>query len=174
MNVSTSCTCHCNWHWVKCRIWSLHTSKQPIFVRSHHTTRGECILGMHSPLVAKQKCILGMHSPLVAKAKVHTRYALSSGCMAATYENHQRSGAYQVCTFDSARQERLPFLCTPPSAITEYLNRYAHPLPEGHVDLHTRLRIAYLSNTRLDGADYRTSKKVCNQKFYGCYPVHST
>jgi hypothetical protein len=26
------------------------------------------------------------------------------------------------------------------SGITEYSNRYAHPLTKGHVDLHTRLR----------------------------------
>jgi hypothetical protein len=61
----------------------------------------------------------------------------------------------------------IPFLCTPPSAITEYLNRYAHPLPEGHVDLHTRLRVAYLSKTRLDGANYRTPKRYATYHFYG-------
>ncbi len=47
--------------------------------------------------------------------------------------------------------------------ITKYLNRYAHPLPEGHVDLHTRLRIAYLGNTRLDGANYRTPKRYATR-----------
>jgi len=152
MNACTSCACHCNsngWS-AGCWLWMLRTSNHLIFVCSHNTTRGECIPSMHWPLVAK--------------SKVHTRYALSSGCMEGTYENRQRRGAYRVCTFHSVR----------PTVITECHNRYAHPLPKGHVDLYTRLRCDYLGNHCLTGGDYRPPKSMHLTPGYGNFSIHST
>ncbi len=79
----------------------------------------------------------------------------------------QIKSAYSVCTLlwlyggyvrESSEVRcilSMLFLFHERRVITEYSNRYAHPLTKGHVDLYTCLRCDYLGNHCLRGGDYR-------------------